>query len=212
MPSAQDNFYVTVAYSGSLQCKLFDIRVASYEAKQRTKIKPVLSGSSCELQSLLDKLKLSSFLILKAVQQFPPKTFRSWFCSVRKKKLSHKTWMPQLLGSLSGSWMSNILLCKVPGIYLIMVIFCFLLFFFLWKNICRRKKGGRKYVPFQPQQTNRMCLSSALAVGLTVPAVDRLWQDKGEKMQFVRTLGKWACLNVTIFLMVIITPCIAHLE
>lgn len=165
MPSAQDNFYVTVAYSGSLQCKLFDIRVASYEAKQRTKIKPVLSGSSSELQSLLDKLKLSSFLILKAVQQFPPKTFRSWFCSVRKKKLSHKTWMPQLLGSLSGSRMSNILLCKVPGIYLIMVIFCFLLFFFSFGKIFAEEKkgGGNMYLSSHNRLTVCACRQPLLS-------------------------------------------------
>lgn len=49
------------------------------------------SGSGYKLNCLLNKLKLSSFLISKAIEQFPSKTYKPWFCSIEKKKKSvHK--------------------------------------------------------------------------------------------------------------------------
>lgn len=173
-----------------------------------------MSGSSYEPTSFLDQRKLSSFLILKATEQFPPQTFRPWFCFGEKKK------NPGSNVNVTALWVFKLFLnvkyfglCKVSGIYLIMVIFCFLLsaffFFFVLEKYLKKEGGG--VCTFQPQQTSPGCLLAMLTGGLTTPAGDRLQQDRREKMQFVRMLGKWASLNVTIFLMVIITPCIAHL-
>ena len=43
------------------------------------------SGSGYKLNCLLNKLKLSSFLISKAIEQFPSKTYKPWFCFIEKK-------------------------------------------------------------------------------------------------------------------------------
>lgn len=83
-------------------------------------------------------------------------------------------------------------------------------FFFFWKNMWK-KKEGEKYVPFQPEQTSPRYLSAALPLDWQ-PQLLIGCRETGERMPFIRTLGKWACLNVTIFLMVIITPCMTHLE